>query len=220
MPVVNKLRIYLIGNHKQIVGLNDFCDGFQIFPAHDGAGRIVRIGEDQRLCAGRDGFLQTFGSEAEIVFFQGFHPDGGAAGKNDAGGIGNIAGLRNKNLVPRGGEGPEGDIDGLGGADGDDDLGRRIVRQAIAAGKIEGDLIPQLGETPVGGILGFAVYQGIDGGIPDMIGRFEIRLADAEGDRILHGGGQVEKAADTAGWNRGDARVQKTFGAHGEITSL
>ena len=75
-------------------------------------------------------------------------------------------------------------------------------------------------KAAVSRVLRLTVDQGIDRGVADMVRRFEVRLADAQGNRVLHRGGQVEKPADSAGRNVRDPPVQEFVVVHGEITSL
>ena len=220
MSVVDQLRIDLVGNNEQVVLLNDASDLLQVLLLHNRAGRVVRIGKNQEFGTGSDRFFETFGCQTKIVFLVCRHRDRCSAGKHDARRIGNIAGVRNEDLVSVGYQGPQGEIDGFGRADRNQDLAVPVVRQLITAFQVQADLLPQFRQAAVGGVLGFTVHKGIDRGVAYHVRRFEIRLADAQGDRVLPGRSQVEKAADSAGRHGGDPRVQVLIIVHGDITSL
>ena len=54
----------------------------------------------------------------------------------------------------------------------------------------------QLDETVVRRVVRLAVLDALDRGLSDLVGRDEIRLADAERDDALHAGEEVEEAPD------------------------
>ena len=220
MAVVDQFGIDLVRNDEQVVLFHDARDLLQVVLLHDCAGRVVRIGKDQELGTGGDCFFEAVGRQAEIVLLVGRYRDRRSAGKHDARRIGNIAGVRNEDLIPVGHQGPQGEIDGFGRADCYQDLGVPVIGQLIAAFQVQADLLPKLRQAAVGGVLGFAVHEGIDRGVADHVRGFEIRLADAQGDRVLPGRSQVKKAADPAWRHGGNPRVQVLIIVHGEITSL
>ena len=65
---VGQLAVDLIGQDDQVVLLHDLRDRLQIRAAHDGAGRVVRVQEDEGLRLFRDRAFQLLGRQAEFVF--------------------------------------------------------------------------------------------------------------------------------------------------------
>ena len=195
-------------------------DGFQVFLFHDAAGGIVRVGKDQQFGSRRDAGFQILRLQPETVLLPGRHADRGSAGENNAGGIRNIAGFRNQRFIAGGKKRPQGDINGFGRADGDQNLVLGAVLDAKPPVQIQGDFPSQLRKAAVGRILGFPVHNRVDSRVADMVRGFEVGLADAEGDGILHGGSHVKEPPDPAGRHGRNGRVNIAIVIQGEITSL
>ena len=131
MAVINKLRIDFVGDYQQIVTDDHFGDRFQIFLFHNGARRIVRIGQDQQFCFIRDSFFEDIGFQSEIVFLSGLNRHGNASGKNNSRSIGNIARIRNKHFIPFAYQGAQCQVDCFRSADGYENLIFRLIRDLI-----------------------------------------------------------------------------------------
>jgi hypothetical protein len=58
------------------------------------------------------------------------------------------------------------------------------------------EVLAQLGGARVGGVVGLAMFQGVDTRSENALGRDEIGLADAERDHVFHRGRDVEKPAN------------------------
>ena len=112
--------------------------------------------------------------------------------------IADKAGFRDDDFIPGFDQCPDGQVDGLAAADGDQHLGHLIL-QVKAAFQIPADLGAQLLEAGIGRILGAALLQATDAGIPHTPGGLEIRFADAQGDAVRHIAGQVKELADAGG---------------------
>ena len=202
LPRVGQLRIDLIGDDIEVILDDDFRDRLQFLPGHDRTGRIVREGQDQHLGLRRDFCPEILRHQLEAVLLLQFQDHRDAVSEDNAGLVGHIAGLRDDDLVPGIQHGAEGKVDSFGTADRDRDLGIRIVGNAETALQIPRDLRLQLKETGVAGIEGPSALQRIDTLFPDGPGRVEIRLADTQGDGVLHGADNVKKLPDPGGADR------------------
>ena len=60
-----------------------------------------------------------------------------------------------------------------------------------------GDGLPEPEQAEIGGVTGFAAFQGIDGGFADMPGGDEIRLTHAQGNDARFPLDQFKKVADS-----------------------
>ena len=71
-----------------------------------------------------------------------------------------------------------------------------IDRHAVAPVQVGRDGLAQLRDAVGRRVAVVAVADGLDGGFTDVRGRLEVRLADAEVDDILAGGGQCGGAGE------------------------
>ena len=194
--VVKQLAVDLIGEDEQIVLHGKGGDLFQLLRGHDAAGGIR--GEVQRDDLGlrRDGFLHIGGHEGEVVFLTRVHHDGHAVGHLDAGAVADVAGLVVDDFVARIQNGAEGDVERLADADGDEDLGLRVVGDAELLFHILADEYAEGLQAEVRGVAGLAFFQRADDGLADGPGGGFIRLADAEGDDIRAADDELEEVTN------------------------
>ena len=101
-----------------------------------------------------------------------------------------------EHLITRIEQGAQGEIDGLADAHGHEHLGLRLVGHAEVFLDVGGDLGAQLGQAQVGGVAGVALFERVHGGLADVPGRDEIRLADAQADDPAHGLDDFKEIAD------------------------
>ena len=187
---------------------------------HDAAGGVGGEGQHQHLGPGGNGGAQLLGGEAELILRLQLHIHRGAAGHGGQGSVAHEGGHGHDDLVPGIEQAAQGQVDGLTAAHGDHDLVGKIVVQVEAAGQIGGDLPPQLGHTGVAGVLGEALLQGVDAGVPDVPGGNEIGLTDTQGDGVLHLLQNVKKAPDARGLHILDALTQYLVVVHEKIHSF
>ena len=178
---------------------HDFGDLFQLFIRHDGTGRIVREGQHQDLRRRCDLCFQIFRSQLEQVLFLQFQRHRNTVRQDDAGFVGHIAGLRDNDLVPLIQKGAESEVDALGAAYRDHDLGGRIIADAESALQILCHLSLQFRKAGVAGVESASVLQGVDALFPDGPGRVKVRLAHAEGDGAFHGRHDIKEFPDARG---------------------
>ena len=195
-PAVGQLGINLVGDDEQVVLQDDRHQLFQVFLFHDGAGRIVGVGDEQGLGFRRDGRFQFLRLQAEIVFLLQVDGHRNAAGHAHAGLVGNEAGLGQDHLVAGLHRGTEGQVDRLAAADGNEALLSRIVGDTDLARGIIADGPAQLRQASVGCVKCFAGFDSFDGFLADGPGRVEIRLTHAQGDRVGHFCDHVKKLPD------------------------
>ena len=74
-----------------------------------------------------------------------------------------------------------------------------VVADAVETMEVGGDQLSQFRQAGIGGIRGVALLDGADGGLADVVGRGEIRLADTEGNDAIGGGDEFEEASDARG---------------------
>jgi hypothetical protein len=98
----------------------------------DGAGRVAGVAEEEGLRPGRDRRLDRRRVDREVVLEPGGHVDGRAAGEDDRRDVGDVRGLVEDDLVTGVAGRPQGEVDRLGRADGDEELPRRVVGHAVA----------------------------------------------------------------------------------------
>ena len=199
---------------------DDLRDFLQVGFLHDAAGGVVRVGENQTLCARRDGSAEGFGSQAELGVRRRLHADWRAARENHRRAVRNIARLRHKYLVARPNQCAQGNINRLRRADCHHDFGLGVVVGVEALGEVLADFPAQFRQTAVARVLRAAVDDGVDGGVADVIRGDEIGFAHAKGDGVLHRCGNIEETADAAGRNGSDGLVDIAGVIHGETTSL
>ena len=177
---VGQAVVNLIGQHNDIRVLDDRCNRLQLIARHDRAGRVVRVRQDEQLGARRNSGAQTVRRQLELVLRAGRQRHRNTARHLRQRLVAYKARLRNQHLVPHIDNRTDGVVDRLGAADRHKDLLVRIVAQAVLAAHERGNLIAQLGKTPVGGVEGLSFFQRLNAGAANLPRRFKIRLAHTE----------------------------------------
>ena len=195
VQAVGQLGIDLVREDHHLGTAQHFRQLFKILLAHDGAGGVVGVGQDQQLGAGGDGRPQLCGCQAELILGPGGDGHGHAAGELGDRLIADKAGFRDDDLVPRLDQRADGQVDRFAAAHRDQGL-FRLVLQFKAARQIAADLGPQFLEPGVGRVLGAALFQTADARVAHAPRRFEVRLPHAQGDTVGHIGRQVKKFSD------------------------
>lgn len=216
---VGELGVNLVRDDDDVRIPQHVRDRFQVLPAHDGAGRVVGVGQYERLGARGDGRAQGLRREAEFLFKAGHDGPRLRARKGDARRVGDVGGLRDEHLVPGGAQRAQTQVDALARADGDEDFLRRIVFHVAAAPDVLRDQAAELDAPPVGGVLREAVLDRRNRRVPDVPGRDEVRLAHAQGDGLRHLRDDVEEPADAAGRHGPHALVDDALKIHHGLTA-
>ena len=179
--------------------LHDLGDRLEMLAAHDGAGRVVRVRENQRLRLFGDGAFQLLRGQAEFIFH--LRADGNRHAANHAGQrvVADEARLRDDNLFTRGDQAAQRHIDRLAAADRDEHLGLGLVREAVFPLEEAADLLAQRHQAAVRRVARAALLERRDARLADVPRREEIRLADGKRDHVVHLVCNIEKAADARG---------------------
>ncbi len=209
---VDEAVVDLVAVDEQVVLVGDAGDGVELGAVEHRAGRIVRVAEEDALRPRRDRGLDHLRRDAEVGVVGGADADRLAAGELDARGVGDEARLVVDDLVARVDRGAQRGVDALRGADGDEDLGARVVLDSVSVSQVGTDELPQLDHPAVGGVVRLPGLEARDGGPRDRLGRGEVRLADREADDVLHLVEHVEEAADARRRDRPDSVVQEVGG--------
>ena len=175
---ISQLGINLIRKNKQIVFYYNFCNLLQLAAVHHRSGGVVGEGKNQKLCLRRNLFQKLFRRQTELILFLQLNRNRNTSGQNSTGHIGNIAGLRNQNLVSRIQHGPHGNINALAAAYRYYNLLVRIIADMTASLQIIVNLHSEIPQTCIGCIKGSSFFQRIDAFLPDMPGRIKIRFSD------------------------------------------
>ncbi|MFM2177112.1 MAG: hypothetical protein RL015_1210 [Verrucomicrobiota bacterium] len=194
--VVEQFAVDLVGEDKQIVLHGEGGDFFQLLGRHDAAGGIR--GEVQRDDLGlrRDGFLHVGGHEGEVIFLTRVHHNRHAVGHLDARAVADVAGLVVNDFVARIQNGAEGDVESLTDADGDEDLGLRVVGDTELLFHVFADEHAEGLQAEVRSVAGLAFFQRADDGLADRPGGGFVGLTDAEGDDIRAANDELEEVAN------------------------
>ena len=95
--------------------------------------------------------------------------------------------------------------------DGDKDLGRRVVADAVAPFEVAGERPPQLERAVVGGVVGPALAQRLDARLDDDPRGVEVGLPHPEADDVVHRREDVEEAADPGRRHGADALGERAL---------
>ena len=209
-PVVD-----LVAVHEQVVALRDPGELVLDRVVEHGAGRVGRVAEEQRLRARGDRGLDGGGVEGEVVRGGGRDVADDAAREHDRGDVGDVRRLVEHDLVARVAGRAQGEVDGLGRADRDQDLGRRVVPDAVQPLEMRGQGPPELDGAEVRGVVGPALAQALDARLDDLARGVEVGLPHPEADDVVHRREDVEEAADARRRHHADALGERALGEGG-----
>ena len=206
--VVGQLAVDLVRDDDQVALAGEGGDVFQVRPAHDRAGRVVREVEHQHLGARRRFGLQHRARQAEPVVGARLDRHRHPVREQDRRPIRHVARLMVKHFVARVEQRPQRQVQRLAHADRDQHLVLRVVFGAKGLADIAGQGAAQFEVAEVAGVMRRAAFEGEDGGFAHVPGRVEVGLADAQADHVLHGRDQVEEIADAGARDVAHGRVQ------------
>ena len=202
--VVAQLAVDLIGQHDQVVLDAELGDAFEILLRRDRAGRVGREIEHQHAALRRDRGGEFLRFQREAVLLAGLDRHRLAVGHDDARTVGNVAGLVVDHLFARIEQRAQREIDRLGHADGDEHLGRRVVRNVEEPADVARDRLAQRKQAEVRGVGRLAFFQRVDGGLADVPRGDEVRLADAQRDHAFAALHEFEEITDAGARNARD----------------
>ena len=192
---VGQLGVNLVGNDDDVRIPQHRRNGLEISFVHHRAGRIVGIGQYQRLGARRDGASQRVRRETELILLARDDRHGHAARKDHARAVRHIARVGQKHLVARLDQHAQRHVDALARADGHEHLGFRIIAHAEARAHIVAHGLAQLDQAGVGGVVRATLPQRVDRRVADRPLRAKVRLAHAQRNGVLHRAHDVKKLA-------------------------
>ena len=197
MPsVIGQFGVDLVRYDDDIVMFPQYsCNRFQMFPAHDASGRVIRERQNQHLGFRGDCRFQFLSRQPEIVFLFQRNRNRYAIGQRDYRRISNIARFGNQYLVSSLDKGTCCKVNSLTSADCDHDLMGRVVFQRKTITHIVRNRFSQLRKSGVCGITGVAALQIIDCSPADGVRRLEIGFTDAKGYHPFHLVGNIKKTA-------------------------
>ena len=188
--VEDEAGVDLVGDDVDVLALHDLGQGQELVLTVSAAGRIGRVVEDEGLGRRGDRGLERLGGQEEAVLLAGRDYDGLALGQRDALGVGHPVGRGDDDLLALVDEGLDEVEEGALGPGGDDDLLGRVFDPEVLLEAL-GDGLAQGEDAVAIGVSCEVVADGLDPGLLDVLGRREIRLADAEVDDVdalgLHG---------------------------------
>ena len=191
-----QLGVYFVGNDENVGAVKYGCYLFKVAPLHDGTRRVAGVGKYQRFGFVRYQRAQFRRGDFEIVFRLGFKNDGHTAAKSRQRLVADITRLWNNNLIARLNDGVQCGSNGFTAADGNENLGFRVVGDVVLSLGIHGDFPAESGHAPIGRVSRCAPLERADASRADLPRRRKIRLADAEGNDSFHGVGKVKETAD------------------------
>ena len=209
-PVVD-----LVGDEVEVVLLGERHQRLERGAGLHGAGRVGRRPDQDGLGTCRDRGGHRGGVDGEIVLPGRRHPHRDAAGEPHTRLVGDVAGLGDDHFVAGVEQHPQREVQPFGHPGGDEALAVPGVVGAVALGEVCADQAAQGGKPGVGRVGGVAVLEGVDPGLADAPGSDEIRLTHAEGDHVVHLGGDVEEPPDPRRWTGGDDAVELPHGVTG-----
>ncbi len=136
------------------------------------------------------------GSSAKSSSKPGRDEDRRPAGEHDRRDVGHVRRLVEDDLVARVAGRPQREVDRLRRPDRDQDLGRRVVADAVAALEVVGERAAQLERPEVGRVVRPALAQALDAGLHDDPRRVEVGLPHPEADDVVHRREDVEEPPD------------------------
>ncbi len=193
---VHETVVDLVGDDQEIMTSGQGRDRLRPLAREHGPGRVVGIADQDGLGVRRDALLHGLSGHLEALCDRGWQGDGQASSEGDLRLIGDKGRCRDDDLVPWIEHGGQGQVEGLRDTDGHQELGLRIVANTILPLQVIGKSNAQLQDAGIGSVLGIPSLQRAKAGLENGIGCGEIRLPDAEGDHVVHRGGDIEESPD------------------------
>ena len=135
-----------------------------------------------------------------------------AAREHDGRHVGDVRRLVEDDLVARVAGGAQREVDRLRGADRDQQLGRRVVGDAVQALEVAGQRLAELERPEVARVVGAPFAEALDTRLHDRPGGVEVGLPHPEADDVVHRREDVEEAADPRRRDAAHAFRQRTLG--------
>ena len=212
---VGKMSIKLVADDNQVMLYSPVADSLNLLLAHNSAGRVIGIAKHNSLSLGRNSLFQIFDSRHKAVFLISFYGNRLAACQNNAGLVGNVAGLGQNNFVTGMHNGSNSGVQCFADTDGYHDFGFRVVFNAVVFMDIIRNCFAQLQKAESGSIAAFAFADAVDFGILDSLRNIKIGFAYAERYDVGVSGHNIKKLCQTGGrqcFNKGRNSSIKIIG--------
>ncbi len=196
LHAVDQPVVDLVGDDDEVVLLRHGGNLIEALATHHRARGVVGRSDEEGLRPLGDCLLDVGGQELEAVLGAGGDGHGHRAHQLGRRRVGDEAGFGKDDLVTRVEQGRHGQIEGLRDPHRDQNLAGGVVGLPIEFIHLLGDSPPQLDKAGIGGVVGLPPLQRFDSCPDDGLRRVEVRLADAQADHVLHGGGDIEEATD------------------------
>ncbi|MNZ67919.1 hypothetical protein D3C78_861770 [compost metagenome] len=182
--IIGQLPVDLVTDHPQVVTLGDQCHGFQFFTGVDIAGRVVRRGQGNAArLIGHQRFERGQG-QAKIFFRRLGNRHQPRTRCLNARGVGQVHRRRHQHLITVLEQAHRGGIQTVlrPGHQGDVVSRHRLSQQGRLLG---GNRFTQYRATDHVGVMGVPLRQSLYRRCANVIGGGEVRVADAQHDRIF-----------------------------------
>ena len=212
--VQDQAVVDLVADHGDPPPGGGLADGLQRRGGIDGAGGVAGGVEDDGAGPGTHGVDHFLGIHLVALLGSGDDAPHAAAGQPDQWLEEHEAGLDDDHLPPRRGQAGHRQEDGLPGSGGF----QQVLLHQFPAADFSIDFRQgrkQLGKAGIQGVVGLVLAQGLHVGLDDVRGRGEIGLPDGEVDDVLHGGRQVEHAANSRNRQRRQRGIPLKGWSHG-----
>ena len=141
---VGEVCIKLVADDNQVMLHCPVTDSLNLLLAHNSAGRVVRIAKHDGLGFRRYSLFQILDSRHEAVLLEGFYRNRLAACKDDAGFVGNVAGLGQNDFIAGMHNRGDSGVQCFADTDGNHDFCFRIIFYAIVFVGVVSDGLAQL----------------------------------------------------------------------------
>ena len=212
---VGQAVVDLVAVDEQVVADGDVRQRVGDVVRQDGPGRVARVAQEQRLGPGRDRRLDGGRVQREVVLEAGRDVTHDAAGEDDGRDVRHVRRFVEDDLVTRVARRAQRQVDRLGRPDRDQQLGGRVVVDAVSRLEVARQGPPQLERPEVAGVVGAALAQALHARLDDDPRRVEVGLADAQADDVVHRRRDVEEPPDPRGRHALDALREHAIGERG-----
>ena len=174
----------------------DFCKLFQRIEIRNAAGRVSRRIDDECFCAVGDRRFKGSLVKLEARACIHGHENGVCVADERLPRIVCPTGVAQNDLVARIEDRQHGQHERFHAARGHDDLGFRVIAEAVGSRHGIGNSFAQRQNAGVGRVVMLAAAQRVNGGLNDVRRRRKIRFADSEADDVRHAERPVEHLTD------------------------
>ena len=185
LVLVGKLTVNLIGKDVKILFYHNLGYRLKVLFLHDGTGWIIGEREHQYLGLVRNLLQNLLSSKPEFIFLFELNNHRLCISQNSAWFIGNIAGLRDQNLIPLIDHCSESKVYSFRTTDCNKNLTQGIIVNSLRSLHVSSNLFSQFYQTGIGSIESPALFKRVNTLIPYMPWSIKIRLANTEGNSAL-----------------------------------